>query len=121
MSHFLLIRDVLDNQLVDVDGKNAGKVDGIVLQLRDGEPPRVAFLEVGPVTLARRLNRRLGDWVARVDGYLGNERGTPIRIPVSRVALEEPALRVDFSVNNTPIMALEKWLRAKIVRRIPWS
>jgi hypothetical protein len=121
MTHILLARDVLDNQLIDVTGKNAGKIDGIVLQLRDGMPPHVTFLEVGPVTLARRLNRRLGDWVARIDRHLGNGRGAPIRIPVSRITLEEPALRVDFHVNNTPIMAFEKWLRTTIVRRIPWS
>ena len=121
MTRILLARDVLDNQLIDVTGKNAGKVDGIVVELRDSEAPRVTFIEVGPVTLARRLNRRLGDWVARLDARLGSGRGAPIRIPVSRIALEEPSLRIDLDVNNTPIMAFERWLRAKIVRRIPWS
>jgi hypothetical protein len=121
MTQILLVRDVLDNQLIDATGKNAGKVDGITMELREGQPPRIAFLEVGPVTLARRLNHRLGDWVARIDAHLGSGRGAPIRIPVSRVVLDEPALRLDLAVINTPIMALEKWLRAKIVRHIPWS
>ena len=121
MTRILLVRDVLDNQLLDATGENAGKVDGIALELRDGQPPRVAFLEVGPVTLARRLNHRLGAWVARIDAHLGIGRGTPIRIPVSRVTLDEPSLRVDLAVNKSPIMAFEKWLRATIVRRIPWS
>ncbi len=121
MTHIHLVRDVLDNQLIDATGKNAGKVDGIVLELRDGEPPRVTFVEVGPVTLARRLNRRLGNWVARIDARLGPGRGAPIRIPVSRIALDEPSIRVDLVASSTPIMALEKWLSEKIVRRIPWS
>lgn len=117
----LLVRDVLDNQLLDSTGQNAGKVDGIVFELREDKPPRVTFIEVGPVTLARRLNRRFGDWVARIDAHLGPGRGVPIRIPVSRLTLDEPSLRVDLAVNNTPIMAFEKWLRRTIVRHIPWS
>lgn len=121
MTQLLLVRDVLDNQLIDATGKNAGKVDGIVIELRNGEPPRVTFIEVGPVTLARRLNRRLGNWVARIDARLGTGRGSPIRIPYSRIGFEGPSLRVDLLVSSTPIMAFEKWLRDRIVRHIPWS
>lgn len=117
----LLVRDVLDNQLIDAANQNAGKVDGIVLEVCEGEPPRVRYIEVGPVTLARRLNRRLGNWVARRDKRLGEGRGEPIRIPISRITLDEPSLRVDMVVEKTPIMALEQWLRRVIVRRIPWS
>jgi hypothetical protein len=116
-----LVRDILDNQLLDVTGRNAGKVDGIVLELRDGEPPRVRYVEVGPITLARRINRRLGGWVARRDARLGTGRGVPIRIPISRITLDSPSLGLDVSAESTPIMALEQWLRRTIVRRIPWS
>jgi hypothetical protein len=116
-----LVRDVLDNQLIDSTGQNAGKVDGIVLELRNGAPPIVRFIESGPVTLARRLNRRFGDWVARVDRRLGEGRGAPIQIPISRVTLDAPALRMDFNVDPTPLMAFERWLRRTIVDRIPWS
>jgi|SRR5690242_3292487 len=116
-----LVRDLLDNQLIDAADQNAGKVDGIVLELCDGEPARVRYVEVGPVTLARRLNRRFGNWVARLDKRLGEGRGEPIRIPISRISLEEPSLRVDLVAEKTPIMALEQWLRRAIVSRIPWS
>lgn len=116
-----LIRDVLDKQLVDATQQNAGKVDGIVIELRDNEPARVRYIEVGPVTAARRLNRRLGEWVARFDTRFGNGRGEHIRIPISRISIESPSLRLDFAVENTPIMAFERWLRRKVVSRIPWS
>ena len=116
-----LVRDVLDNQLIDIAGNNAGKVDGIVLELRQGAPPCVRYVEVGPITLARRLNRRLGRWVARLDAHFGPGRGEPIRIAIGRVALEEPSLRLDLAVAKTPLAAFEQWLRQKIVNRIPWS
>lgn len=117
----LLVRDVLDNQLLDAADQNAGKVDGIVLELRAGEPPVVRWVEVGPVTLARRLNHRLGEWVARLDKRFGEGRGQPIRIPISRISVESPSLRLDVHADKTPIMAFEQWLRRKVVRRIPWS
>jgi len=116
-----LVRDVLDKQLIDVSGQNAGKVDGIVLQLRADKPPAVRYIEVGPITLARRISRRLGDWVARLDARLGEGRGVPIRIPIARVALDSPSLRLDINADRTPIMALEQWLRRVIVSHIPWS
>jgi hypothetical protein len=116
-----LVRDILDNQVVDVTERNAGKVDGIVLERREDGSACVRYVEIGPITLARRINRRFGDWVARRDRRFGQGRGMPIRIPITRIALDEPSLRVDFSADQTPIMAFEDWLRRTIVRRIPWS
>lgn len=116
-----LVREVLDKQLLDVTGQNAGKVDGIVLETRPGEPMVVRYIEVGPITVARRINRRFGDWVARLDAHLGEGRGAPIRFPFARVQLESVSLRLDVKADSTPIMAFQRWLRRKIVRHIPWS
>lgn len=116
-----LVRDILDNQLLDVTNQNAGKVDGIVLEMRPSGSTRVHYIEVGPITLFRRLNRRLGDWFSRIDARLGEGRGAPIRIPISRVILDSPSLRIDLAVENLPVMALERWLRRHIVAKIPWS
>jgi hypothetical protein len=111
----------LDNQLIDVTGQNAGKVDGIVLELREGAPPVVRFVESGPVTLVRRLNRRLGARMARLDARFGPGRGIPIRIPITRLTIDTPSLRLDFGADPTPLMAFERWLRRTIVSRIPGS
>ena len=54
------------------------------------------------------LNRRLGDWVARLDERFGEGRGTPIRIPITRVPLDEPSLRARPRRRQTPIMAFER-------------
>lgn len=116
-----LVRDILDEQLVDTAGQKAGKVDGIVLETRADGSACVRYLEVGPITAARRINRRLGDWVARWDRRFGEGRGTPIRIPITRVTMQEPSLQLDLSADQTPIMAFEDWLRRTVVRRIPWS
>ena len=116
-----LVRDILDNQLLDVTNQNAGKVDGIVLEMRPGEPTRVRYIEIGPITLFRRINRRLGDWYARLDARFGEGRGRAIRIPISRVMLDSPSLRLDLAVEHLPVMGLERWLRRHVVARIPWS
>src|ERR687886_565128 len=56
-----VIRDVLDKQLIDRNNQKMGKVDGIVMVLREGERPRIAYIEVGAVALARRLHPRLAE------------------------------------------------------------
>src|SRR4029434_7719229 len=66
-----LIRDVLDNQLLDRHQRQMGKVDGLILELRPGQPPRLAYIEVGSITLARRLHPRLARWVALFARKLG--------------------------------------------------
>jgi hypothetical protein len=113
-----LIADVLDEQLHDSRGKNAGRIDGIVLEIRDDKPPRVAYVEVGPTTLLARFSVRLAHWYAKYDGRLGQGRGVPFRIPWSHVTREGPSLQMDFDVRATPINALEDRL-SRIVRRIP--
>ena len=117
----LLAHDILDEQLLDRDDEKAGRVDGIVLTLRDGKPPLVSYVEVGPITLLSRFNHRLADWYARYDRRFGEGRGVPFRIPFTRITRDGPSLRIDLDVEATPINAFEDWLRRKIVERIPGS
>ena len=114
-----LVADVLDEQIVDRDGDNAGRVDGIVLEQRDGKPPRVAYVEVSPITLLARFSPRVAAWYARYDARLGHGRGVPFRIPWHRLTRERRAFRLDVDVEETPINVLEDWLRRAIVERIP--
>lgn len=114
-----LFADVLDQQLHDVNGQNSGRIDGIILELRDGEPPRLTCVEVSPITLLARFSERLARWYARFDRRLGPGRGTPFRIPWSRLTRERRAFRMDLDVEATSINALEDWLRERIVERIP--
>lgn len=114
-----LFADVLDQQLHDVNGRNAGRIDGVILELRDDAPPRVAYVEVSPITLLARFSERLARWYARFDRRLGPGRGAPFRIPWSRLTREHRAFKMDLDVEGTSINALEDWLRERIVDRIP--
>jgi hypothetical protein len=114
-----LIADVLDEQLRDSRDQNSGRIDGIILEIREGKPPRVAYLEVSPITLLGRFSERLARWYAKYDARLGHDRGRPFRIPWSRVTRDGPLLRMDIDAEATPINALEDWLSRNIVQRMP--
>jgi sporulation protein YlmC with PRC-barrel domain len=116
-----LTRDILDQQVVDRTGQRLGKVDGVILELRDGEPPRVAAIEIGPVTLTRRIHPRLAEWLG---GWLrrhGPRTDGTLRIPWSKVRAIGVDLRVDLVADGTPARAWEDWLREHVIRRIPGS
>jgi len=114
-----LVADVLDEQLLDKTGNRAGRIDGVVLELREGKPPRVTHIEVSPITLLARFSRRLAERYARWDQRLGAGRGVPFRIPWGRLEQTGKAWRLNMDAEETPIFALEDWLRTKIVERIP--
>lgn len=114
-----LVADVLDEQVVDVNGKKAGRIDGIVLERQDNGPPRVAYVEVSPITLLARFSVRLANWYAGWDRRLGKGRGVPFRIPWNRLQRTGQSFKMDADAEATPIFALEDWLREKIVERIP--
>jgi sporulation protein YlmC with PRC-barrel domain len=114
-----LVHDILDKQVKDIDGENAGRVDGIVLELRDGAPPVVRYIEISPITLLSRFSERLARWYARHDAKLRIDRGRPFRVPWGHLQRQGPTITIDLDVEATPINALEDWLRVKIVERIP--
>ena len=113
-----LIRDVLDMQLCDADDIPIGKVDGIVLELYDGEPPRIVAIEVGPITLLRRLSPRLAAWYAKLDRHFGPGRGVPYRIAWARVAVRPVKVQANIRCKDTPVYAVEEWLTEHVVKRL---
>lgn len=114
-----LTRDILDQQVVDRTGQRLGKVDGVILELRDGEPPRVAAIEIGPVTLTRRIHPRLAQWLGDWLRRHGPRSDGTLRIPWSKVRAIGVDVRVDLIADGTPARAWEEWLREHVVRRIP--
>lgn len=116
-----LVYDVLDKQVKDRNGENAGRVDGIVIELREGRPPIVRCVEVSPITLLGRFSTRFAHWYARRDAKLGEKRGRPFRIPWGSITHAGPTVIMNAVVEDTPINALEDWLRAHVVDRLPGS
>src|SRR3954468_21081815 len=54
-----LAHDLLDAQLMDRRGERIGRVDELVLELREGEPARVVAILVGGTPRAERI----GHWM----------------------------------------------------------
>ncbi|HKR00575.1 MAG TPA: hypothetical protein VJT09_07870 [Pyrinomonadaceae bacterium] len=121
MEKIHLIRDVLDNQLVDREKQPMGKADGIVLVLRKGKPPRLAHIEVGVGTVAHRFSEGLGKFVERLGRRWGVRRGKPCRIPWERVRHVGIDVELDVDAEETTALDWEKWIARKIVGRIPGS
>ena len=114
-----LIADVLDKQIVDAKENKLGKVDGLVIVMREGQPPRLAFIECGTAVVARRLGR----WCERVVLWLNRKLGVReeprYRIPWSKV--KEVDINIEVDVDEHPLLAWEEWLSEHVVGRIPFS
>ena len=112
-------RQLLDQQLVDRNNLDVGTVDGIVLELREGAPPRIAALLTGGHILAERLHptfARLMRWLTRGWGPPNHE---PLRIAWSQVMKIGIDVKVDIAADDA--MPWEHWVRDHIIRRIPGS
>lgn len=114
-----IIRDVLDNQLVDRNQNNMGKVDGIVIEYEEGKQPKLAYIEVGLVTLARRLHPNAARILTAIQNKWGAKHSEPFRIPWSKVRDVGIDVEIDVDAEATPALIWEKWVRANIISRIP--
>jgi hypothetical protein len=112
---------LLDRQLIDADGRPAGKVDDLELEFPDGGgPPVVTAILAGPGALGRRLGGRFGAWLEAVTNRLreGDDRRPP-RIPFAFVTRIDNA--VDLSVGREELETdrLERWTREHVIGKIP--
>ena len=114
-----LVRDLLDKQLVDRRGQAVGRIDGIVMTIDGEAQPRIAFVETGSVTQARRLHRCFARWVERAARRWGKMRPNPLRIPWTALTREERQVRVNADAASIPSLAWERWLRDRVIGRIP--
>ena len=113
-----LIRDCLDKQIEDSSKRRMGRVDGIILELETGQPPRVAYVELGVTTLMNRLSTRVGKVVARLLNRL-DISPDPYRIPWGKLKVGLNTVHADVEAEKTPALEWELWLRKKVIGRIP--
>jgi sporulation protein YlmC with PRC-barrel domain len=79
-----LVYQVLDDQLVDVDGRRCGRADDLEFDGDVGQPPRLHAILSGSGVWHRRLPKRLWGIGARVfgSGVVGHD---VIRVPWEQV------------------------------------
>lgn len=116
-----LVHDVLDRVVVDRNQKHLGRVDGLVLELRDGAPPRIAYVEIG----AETATRRVAGWLARLTRALDRRTRDvttgPTRLPWAVVGVVGKYVEVDVEAEDTAAMSVELWLRHHVVAKVPLS
>ena len=116
MADLALVRDLLDKRVIDRRGRDMGRVDGIVLDMREGAGPRVLAIEIGPVALAHRLSPTFGRWVAALELAFGVDHGRPVRIPFADILEITDSVKVDRAFGETAAATIEQRLRAWIGR-----
>lgn len=95
MAELHLVRDLLDKLVVDRNGREMGRADGIVMELRKDAPPRVAAIELGPSVLFARVAPVLGRWAGGIQYALGVRDGQPLRIDYGDVLGIDRHVRVN--------------------------
>jgi sporulation protein YlmC with PRC-barrel domain len=113
-----LVRDLLDMRVVDRNGRDMGRVDSIVLELRENGPPRVSAIEIGPSVLAYRVLPLFGRWAAALEDAFDVDEGRPVRIPFADILEIGDHVKVDRAFSETPAASVEKRLR-RWIGRIP--
>jgi len=115
-----LARDLLDKLVVDRHGREIGRADAVLLDIRASAPPRVTAIEIGPAILASRVAPILGRWMRGLEYALGIAEGRPLRIPFDDIMDMRDRVKVDRAAGETVAAALEHRLR-KWIAVLPGS
>ena len=114
-----LVRDVLDQQIIDCKQQKTGKVDGIALEIRDDDAPRVAYLDIGTDVRLRRISRRVEPLWQRIRRRVIGHDLQPYRLPWHTVEAIEVSVNLNAEATDYSGFELENWLRDRIVTKIP--
>jgi sporulation protein YlmC with PRC-barrel domain len=114
---------LLDRQVIDVNGLMAGKVDDLELEFSSEPhgPPRVAAILLGPGALASRIGGRLGTSIAAVYGRVAEEEPHPNEISFGVVKRIDNHVELVLPRAELGIMGLEEWVWTRIISKIPGS
>lgn len=119
----LLMREVVDKEIVDCHGFKAGKVDDLYLELRPGEPPIVSALVTGPGTLKPIFGR----WMDRVVRWLRREMLGEIHDPQPQVLAWhhvdtiDVVVHVDIDRREADAMKTEDAVWNRWLRHLPFA
>jgi sporulation protein YlmC with PRC-barrel domain len=113
---------LLDRQLVDVEGRFAGKVDDVELTFPDepGATPIATAMLAGPGQLAHRVGGRPGAWLELVESRLRDDDAPPPRISFGIVKAVGSDVRLTVRRDDLGVRWFEDWAR-RVVERLPGS
>ena len=115
-----VVRDLLDKELLDTNEQQMGRVDGLIMEIRPGEPPCITTISVGGTTLTRRLPGFVGRWLTAAVTRWGVRKGEPYTVPWSYVEqVGHTSVRLNVDSDQTPAMATAHWIRDHIIAHIP--
>jgi hypothetical protein len=120
-THYRLVSELLDNQLVDRDKLNLGKIDGIAIHVAQGKQPRVTHLESGALILARRIGPRWERFVAFMTRHFGVRRNPVFRVPWSKVTKTGIDIYLDIDGKKSDAFTWEHWLDDHLIGRLPFA
>jgi len=114
---------LLDRQIVDCNGRLAGKVDDLELTIPeggDGGAPMVTAILAGPGALAHRLGGRLGRWIESVHARLHpSSQPEPARIAFGVVKRVDCTVELSVPKDDLELSLFEDWVRDSFVGRLP--
>jgi sporulation protein YlmC with PRC-barrel domain len=119
----LLMREVMDKEIVDRHGFKGGKVDDLYLEIRPGELPIVTAVVTGtgslPPIFGDRLDR-LVRWFRRM--LLGDLHDPqPQVIPWDRVERIDVVVHIDVDRDDADMMHTEEAVWNRWIRRLPFA
>ena len=111
---------LLDRQIVDPDKHMVCNVDDVEIEMSDEGHPLITTILVGPAALGPRLGGRLGRWVTSIGKRLSHHE-VPPRIGWEHVTDIGNVIQVDATAADLGVDALEEWVDAHVISRIPGS
>jgi len=119
--HFLLVRELLDNQMVDAEKRHIGRIDGIAIHAPHGKQPRVTHLESGALILARRLGPRWERFAAFLTRHFGVRKNPVFRVPWEKVTQAGIDVHIDIDGEKSAAFTWEHWLDDHLIGRLPFA
>jgi sporulation protein YlmC with PRC-barrel domain len=115
--------ELLDRQMIDIDGRMAGNVDDLELTFPpESGPPSVTAILAGPGALSRRIGGRIGNTIANVHTRLQeSDIEGPARVSFGAVRSLASDVRLAVSREDLEIYRFERWARDTIIAKIPGS
>lgn len=126
-SGFELGKWVVDRGLIDRNGRRAGVVDDLIIELPDGADgldaalPRVVALQTGPMALSENLWPPLRSLARCIYRLLGLPHARPVEIGWEHVAAIDVVIHLDLTREEAGLEALADAVRRRFIQRMPGS